>query len=52
LHDGSPLFVKEIFSQSRFQDVCTTSGKWFREKGKLFRPLASDETIGGKIPII
>jgi hypothetical protein len=32
LHDGSPLFVGQIFSRSRFQDVCTTSGKWFRAR--------------------
>jgi hypothetical protein len=40
--------VGPLDNQVLFPDIYTTSGKWFREEGELFRRCAADETLGQK----
>jgi hypothetical protein len=41
-------FVGRIVKELRFQDVCTTSGKWFHVSIEMFRPVGGDETFREK----
>jgi hypothetical protein len=42
-------FVGRIVREPGFQDVCTTSGKWFHATREMFRRVGGDETFREKI---
>jgi hypothetical protein len=46
--DESPGYRPLFDNQVLFPDIYTTSGKWFRDGGELFRRGGADETLGQK----
>jgi len=40
--------VAPLDNQVLFPDICTKSGKWFRDGGELFRRGGAGETLGQK----
>jgi len=43
-----PGSLGSLNNQMLFPDICTKSGKWFREAGELFRRRGCDETLRQK----
>jgi hypothetical protein len=45
---GYRRLVDQLDNQVLFPDICTQSGKWFRDGGELFRPGRGDDTLQQK----
>jgi hypothetical protein len=45
---SAAVWLGPFDNQVLFPDICTKSGKWFRDGGELFRRGGTDETLGQK----